>query len=103
MPFEEYRNGSACCSNDSVKSLAVVLAVLHLMDLTEVAQLYFQEVVVEAEIQVVEVDSEDKISLEMDFLLAVEGVEAQSLVLENIHVVHTCQQEEGEEKEVLVS
>lgn len=70
MPLEEYRNGSAHCSNDSVKSLAVVLAVLQLMDLAvEVAQLYFQEVVVEAKIQVVEVDSEDKISLEMDFLL----------------------------------
>ena len=39
------------------------------MDLTEVAQLYFQEEVVEAKIQVVEVDSEDTISLEMDFLL----------------------------------
>jgi len=35
--------------------------------------------------------------------LALEGVVAQSLVLENIHVVRTCQQEEGEEKEVLVS
>lgn len=39
------------------------------MDLAEVAQLYFQEEGVEAKIQVVEVDSEDKISLEMDFLL----------------------------------
>lgn len=35
--------------------------------------------------------------------LAVEGVEARSLVLESIPVAHTCQQEEGEEKKVLVS
>lgn len=39
------------------------------MDLTEVAQLCFQAEVVEAKIQGVVVDSEDKISLEMDFLL----------------------------------
>lgn len=57
------------CSNVSVKSHALVLVVLQLMDLAEVAQLYFQEEGVEAKIQVVEVDSEDKISLEMDFLL----------------------------------
>lgn len=31
--------------------------------------------------------------------LAAEGAASQSLVLENIRVVHTCQQEEGEEKE----
>lgn len=56
--------------NDSVKSLAVVLVVLQPMDLTEVAHLCFQEVVAAAaKIQVVAVDSEDKISLEMDFLL----------------------------------
>lgn len=53
----------------TVKSPAVVL-VLQLMDLTEMVQLYFQEEVVEAKIQVVEVDSEDKVSLEMDFLLS---------------------------------
>lgn len=53
----------------TVKSPVVVLVVPQLMDLTEVAQLYFQDVVVEAKIQVVEVDSEGKISLEMDFLL----------------------------------
>lgn len=35
--------------------------------------------------------------------LAAEGVEGRSLVLESIPVAHTCQQEEGEEKEVLVS
>lgn len=35
--------------------------------------------------------------------VAVEGVEARSLVLESIPVACTCQQEEGEEKEVLVS
>lgn len=35
--------------------------------------------------------------------LTSEGVVARSLVLENIHVVRTCQQEEGEEMEVLVS
>lgn len=52
----------------TVKSPAVVL-VLQLMDLTEMVQLCFQEEVVEAKIQVVEVDSEDKVSLEMDFLL----------------------------------
>lgn len=40
------------------------------MDVTEVAQLCFQEVVAEAKIQVVEEGSEDKISLEMDFLLS---------------------------------
>lgn len=86
----------------TVKSPAVVL-VLQLMDLTEMVQLYFQEEVVEAKIQVVGVDSEDTVSLEMDFLLAAEGVEARSLVLESIPVAHTCQQEEGEEREVLVS
>lgn len=53
----------------TVKSPVVVLVVLQLMDLTEVAQLYFQDVVVEAKIQVVEVDSEGKTSSEMDFLL----------------------------------
>lgn len=47
----------------------MVLVVLQLRDLTEVAQLYFQEVAVEAKIQVVEVDSEGKISVETDFLL----------------------------------
>lgn len=52
----------------TVKSPAVVL-VLQLMDLTEMVQLYFQEEVVEAKIQVVGVDSEDTVSLEMDFLL----------------------------------
>lgn len=52
----------------TVKSPAVVL-VLEMMDLTEMVQLYFQEEVLEAKIQVVEVDSEDKVSLEMDFLL----------------------------------
>lgn len=52
----------------TVKSPAVLL-VLQLMDLTEMVQLYFQEEAVEAKIQVVEVDSEDKVSLEMDFLL----------------------------------
>lgn len=86
----------------TVKSPAVLL-VLQLMDLTEMVQLYFQEEAVEAKIQVVEVDSEDKVSLEMDFLLAAEGVEARSLVLESNPVVHRCQQEEGEEKEGLVS
>lgn len=35
--------------------------------------------------------------------LAVEDVASQSLVLENIHVFHTCQKEEGEEKEVPVA
>lgn len=39
------------------------------MGLTEVAQLYFQVVVVEAEIQVGEVDSEGTISLGTDFSL----------------------------------
>lgn len=87
----------------TVKSPAVVLVVLQLMDLTEMVHLYFQEEVVEAKIQVVEVDSEDKVSLEMGFLLAAEGAEARSLVLESIPVARTCQQEEGEEKEVLVS
>lgn len=53
----------------TVKSPVVVLVVLQLMDLTEVAQLYFQDVVVEAKIQVAEVDSEGKTSSEMDFLL----------------------------------
>lgn len=53
----------------TVKAPAVVL-VLQLMDLTEMVQLYFQEEVVEAKIQVVEVDSEDKVALEMDFLLS---------------------------------
>lgn len=52
----------------TVKSPAVVLVVLQLMGLTEMVQLYFQEEVVEAKIQV-EVDSEDKASLEMGFLL----------------------------------
>lgn len=84
-----------------VKSLAVVLVVLWPMSLTEVAQFCFQEVGVEARSQVAEVDSEEKISWEMDFSLAMEGVEAPSLVLENIHVVRRCQQGEGEEKGVL--
>lgn len=53
----------------TVKSPAVILVVLQLMGLTEMVQLYFQEEVVEAKIQVVEVDSEDKASLEMGFLL----------------------------------
>lgn len=53
----------------TVKSPAVSQVVLLLMNLTEVAQLCFQEEVVEAKIQGVAVDSEDKISLEKDFLL----------------------------------
>lgn len=87
----------------TVRSLAVGPFVLQLLYLTEVARFYFQEAAVEARIQVVEADSEEKISLGKDFSLASEGVVARSLVLENIHVVHTCQQEEGEEMEVLVS
>lgn len=53
----------------TVRSLAVVPFVLQLLYLTEVAQFYFQEVVVEARIQVVEADSEEKISLGKDFSL----------------------------------
>jgi len=52
-----------------VKSLAVVPVVLWPMYLTEVTQFCFQEVGVEARIQVAEVDSEERISWEMDFSL----------------------------------
>lgn len=65
----EDSSGSARCSNNPVKPPGVALVVLKLMDVTEVAQLCFQEVVAEAKIQVVEEGSEDKISLEMDFSL----------------------------------
>lgn len=53
----------------TVRSLAVGLFVLQLLYLTEVARFYFQEAAVEARIQVVEADSEEKISLGKDFSL----------------------------------
>lgn len=52
-----------------VKSLVVVLVVLWPMYLTEVTRFCFQEVGVDARIQVAEVDSEERISWEMDFSL----------------------------------
>lgn len=63
------RGGIQQSAQTTVKSPAVGRVVLQLMDLTEMVQLCFQEEVVEAKIQGGVVDSEDKISLEMDFLL----------------------------------
>lgn len=70
----------------TVRSLAVGPFVLQLLYLTEVARFYFQEAAVEARIQVVELDSEEKISLGKDFSLW----DKESSPVNNNQTAHTA-------------